>query len=138
VRVEVILEESPTCPRCALLRPLLRRLCDELGVPFFEVVVDTEAVAAYAQDARSRTLSGEWVEAFGTPRQRELYRRHRRVFEALASGAAVPNVRIRWHDGARTREIVIAGFPAGAEGSEEAIARYLANLRSLIRALRSA
>jgi len=134
VRVEVVLEEITTCPRCALLKELIKPLCDAMGIPFYERVVDASAVAAQARDSATRTMTPEWVEAFGTPEQRRLFKKYAPIFAELSRDVTAPNLIIRWHDGTRWSEIVIKGFTA--DRNDPMIPQFMANIQSLLRALR--
>jgi len=134
VLLEVILEDDVNCPRCAALEPLLRKICDELNIPFTVKLLGNRAVAAYEKDSASRTFSPEWIGKWGLREHRKKLKRLSPVLAYLQRIGAqtFPNVIIRWHDGIRTKEIVIRGF---SPDSSEA-RRYISNLYVLLKTLK--
>ena len=132
--LEVVLEAAVECPRCAALEPLLRRMCDELNIPFTVKYMGNRAVAAYEESVVSMTFSPEWVERWGLREHRERLGRLAPVLRYMQRVGAqtYPNVIIRWHDGARMKEIVIRGFDPGGKEAQA----YLSNLYALLKMLR--
>jgi len=129
--IEVILETSPNCPRChRALSKEIREICDTLGIPYYERIVDTKAVAVFVRDATTRTLSEDWIATYGSERHKRLLQRHRKVVEYLSKNVSFPNLIIRWHDGARPKEIVIRGF--AIDENDERIKPFLDNIRKLL------
>lgn len=59
--VEVTLYESIQCPRCAILRPILERICDILNIPFIRKEVDLDPHIWGADEARE-TFKPEFLE----------------------------------------------------------------------------
>jgi len=134
VLLEVIMEADVNCPRCAKLEPMLRRICDELNIPFMVKYLGNRAVAAYEESVASRTFSPEWIERWGL-------KEHKRSLKKLApiltylqriGAQTYPNVIIRWHDGMRTKEIVIRGFDPDSKEAQT----YISNLYVLLKMLR--
>ncbi len=133
--IEVVLEVGSDCPRChKILARAVRAICEELDIPFFEKIVDAHAVAAEEGDATTRTLRSEWIYTYGSKRQREFYEKHKEILDRLSRYRAYPNLIIRWHDGARMKEIVVRGFPADEE--DPRIPPFLRNIRILLHVLK--
>jgi len=134
VLLEVILEDDVNCPRCEKLLPVLRRICDELNIPFTVKHLGNRAVAAYEKDSASRTFSPKWIGKWGLREHKKKLKRLSPVLAYLQRIGAqtFPNVIIRWHDGIRTKEIVIRGF---SPDSSEA-RRYISNLYVLLKTLK--
>lgn len=110
--LEVIMEADVTCPFCARLKPIVQRLCDDLDIPFIVKYLGNRAVAAHEDSVVASTFSPEWVEKWGLDEHKEKLDKIAPVMEYLSRIGAqtVPNLIIRWHDGARVKEIVIRGF----------------------------
>ena len=132
--LEVIMESDVRCPRCAKLEPMLKRICDELSIPFIVKYLGNRAVAAHEESVASRTFSPEWIEKWGL-------KEHKRSLKKLApiltylqriGAQTYPNVVIRWHDGMRTKEIVVRGFDPDSDEAQS----YLSNLYALLKMLR--
>ena len=133
--LEVILEDDVNCPRCAALEPLLKKMCDDLNIPFAVKYLGNRAVAAYEECVASRTFSSRWIERWGL---REHKRKLRKLSPVLAylqriGAQTFPNIVIRWHDGIRMKEIVIRGYD---DSDEERARRFAANLYTLLRTLK--
>jgi len=134
VLLEVILEADVNCPRCAKLEPLLKRICDELDIPFTVKYATTKSVASYEECTSSRTFSPEWIERWGLPEHKMKLKKLEPVLRYLQRIGAqtYPNVIVRWFDGMRVREIVIRGFDPNSDKARD----YLRNLYILLRTLR--
>jgi len=135
VLLEVIMEDDVACPRCEKLLPVLRRICDELNIPFTVKLLGNRAVASYEQDSSSRTFSPAWIRRWGLREHRERLGRIEPVLAYLQRIGAqtFPNIVIRWHDGVRMKEIVIRGYD---DSDEERARQFVANLYTLLRTLR--
>jgi len=134
VLLEVVLEADTKCPRCAALEPLLRKMCDELNIPLTIKYLDNHAVAAYEESIASKTFSPEWVMRYGLPDHKKKLGKIAPVLKYLQRIGAqtFPNVIVRWHDGIRTKEIVIRGFDPYSDESK----MYLSNLYTLLKTLK--
>jgi len=132
--LEVVLEEDSRCQRCAKLVHALRKMCDDLNIPFIEKYLENRAVAAFEEPSVTRTFSREWIEKWGLPEHKKSLKKIEKVLAFLQERKAgsYPCVIIRWHDGIRLKEIVIRGFEPD---SKEADA-YLANLYVLLKMLK--
>ena len=133
--LEVIVEADPLCPRCEKLIPKLRRICDELNIPFTIRYVGGSSPASYAESVVTHTFSPEWVEEWGLEEHKRKLKKLEPVLRYLSrTGTAMtPTVIIRWHDGARLKEIVVRGYDTT---NEEASRRYLTNIYVLLRMLK--
>ena len=134
VLLEVILEDDVNCPRCERLLPVLRRICDELNIPFMVKYLGNRAVAAHEDSVVTHTFSPEWIEKYGLSEHKKALKKIEPVLRYLRRIGAqtFPNVIIRWHDGIRTKEIVIRGFDPNSEDAKS----YISNLYSLLKTLR--
>ncbi|RLF04442.1 MAG: hypothetical protein DRJ60_07095 [Thermoprotei archaeon] len=132
--LEVILEDDVSCPRCAKLEPMLRRICDELNIPFIIRYLGNKSVAAYEESVATHTFSPEWIERYGLPEHKKSLKKIKPVLRYLQriGAQAFPNVIIRWHDGIRTKEIVIRGFDPDSKEAKS----YISNLYVLLKTLR--
>jgi len=135
VLLEVVLEDDINCPRCKKLLPILRRICDELNIPFTIKLLGNRAVAAYAEDSASRTFSPEWIERWGLREHKRSLKKLAPILAYLKSIGAqtFPNIIIRWHDGIRTKEIVIRGYDDSDEGRAR---QFIANIYTLLKTLK--
>jgi len=132
VILEVVLEAEVNCPFCARLKPLLEKLCRDLDVPLTIKYLGNRAVAAHEDSAASSTFSPEWVQRWGLPEHKKKLEKIAPVLSYLQNIGAqtFPNVIIKWHDGIRTKEIVVRGFnPRRAN-------EYLRNLYVLLSTLK--
>jgi len=134
VLLEVILEADVNCPKCAALEPILRRICNELNIPFTVKYATVRSVAAHEESVSSRTFSPEWIERWGLPEHKRKLKKLEPVLRYLQRVGAqtYPNVIIRWHDGVRVKEIVIRGFSPNSDKAQD----YLRNLYMLLKMLR--
>ena len=133
--IEVILETSPSCPRChKILARAMREICDRLGIAFTEKNIDTDAVAVFEKDSMTRTLDENWIAEYGDEKHKKLLRKHRGIFKFLSKRAAFPNLIIRWHDGMRPKELVIRGFPN--DEKDPNIQPFLRNVEILLMILK--
>jgi len=132
--LEVILEADINCPRCAALEPLLRKICDELNIPFIVKYLGNRSVAVHEDSVVTHTFSPEWVERYGLPEHKKRLKKIEPVLRYLQRIGAqtFPNVIIRWHDGIRIKEIVIRGFDPYSKEAQS----YISNLYSLLKILR--
>ena len=133
--LEVIVEADVQCPRCEKLVPMLRRICDDLNIPFIVKYMGSRAVAAHEESVASRTFSPEWVERHGLQEHKKKLKKIAPILNYMQRIGAqtFPNVIIRWHDGVRPKEIVIRGFdPYGKEAKT-----YLSNIYMLLKTLKS-
>ncbi|MBW2674867.1 MAG: hypothetical protein JRD89_15875, partial [Deltaproteobacteria bacterium] len=121
VLLEVVMEADVRCPRCAKLEKLLRRICDELGVSFAVKYLGNRSVAAHEESIVTHTFSKEWVERYGLEEHRKALKRIEPVlnFFQKIGAQAFPTVIIRWHDGVRTKEIVVRGFDPDAPEAKQ-------------------
>jgi len=135
VLLEVILEDDVNCPRCERLLPVLRRICDELNIPFTIKHLGNRAVAAYEEDSASRTFSPEWIEKWGLKEHKKSLKKLAPILTYLQRIGAqtFPNIIIRWHDGMRMKEIVIRGYD---DSDEERARQFASNLYTLLKTLK--
>ena len=133
--LEVVLEDDVNCPRCERLYPVLRRICDELNVPLIVKHLGNRAVAAYEEDSASRTFSSEWIERWGLEEHRRSLKKIAPVLAYIKSIGAqtFPNIVVRWHDGVRTKEIVVRGYDDSDEGRAR---QFAANMYALLKTLK--
>lgn len=133
--LEVIVEADPFCPRCGSLIPRLRRICDELNIPFMVRYVGGSTPASYGESVVTHTLSPEWVERFGLDVHKRKLKKLEPILRYLSRArvAMTPTVIVRWHDGARVKEIVVRGYDIHDENASR---RYLANLYVLLKTLK--
>ena len=110
--IEVEMESDVSCPRCGKLEPLLRRICDELNIPFKVKYLSTRAVASHEDSVLTHVMSKEWIERHGLPEHKQSLKKIAPVLDLLQKTGSqfFPVTIIRWHDGARVREIVVRGF----------------------------
>ena len=129
--VEVILEEDPQCPRCRALEKVMRKICNELGIPFTVVIHSTRAVAAFKEDSSSHTFDPEWVQRWGLDYHKKKLKKLAPILAAFkqAGFQAFPNLIIRWHDGGRVKEIVINGYDPW---DEEKAKQFEENIKTLL------
>jgi len=134
VLLEVILEDDVECPRCAALEPILRRICDELNIPFTVKYLGNRAVAAYEESVASRTFSPKWIGKWGLPEHKKKLKKLAPILNYMqkVGAQAFPNVIIRWHDGLRMKEIVIRGFDPNSKNAKQ----FLSNIYTLLRMLK--
>jgi len=133
--LEVFVEEDAECPRCGKLIPKLRKICNDLNVPFYVRLLSTKSVAAYASDSVSRTFDPEWIKQFGLPEHKMKLKELTPILEMFKKYnlKSFPNLVIRWHDGRRMKEIVIRGYD---ESNEKANKQFLANLYLLLKVVK--
>jgi hypothetical protein len=112
VLVEVVLEADINCPLCSALEKILRRVCDDLNIPLTVKYAAHRAVASYEETTSFHTFSREWVERHGFFEHKAALGRIGKVLDMIQSTSlqSYPNLIVRWHDGVRTREIVIRGY----------------------------
>jgi len=112
VLVEVVLEADINCPLCSALEKILRRVCDDLNIPLTVKYAAHRAVASYEETTSFHTFSREWVERHGLSEHRSVLGKIGKVLDMIQSAGlqTYPNLIVRWHDGVRTREIVIRGY----------------------------
>ena len=110
--VEVILEADINCPLCSVLEKIVRRVCDDLNVPFTVKHAAHRSVASYEETTSFHTFSREWVERHGLSEHRSALSKIGKVLDMIQSAGlqTYPNLLVRWHDGVRPREIVIRGY----------------------------
>lgn len=130
--LEVVMEADPECPRCKALEPVLRKICRELDVPFHVKYMSNKSVATYEESIISRTMSAEWIKKHGLPEHKKSLGRIEPVLNYFRNMVSVPNVIIRWHDGLRTKEIVVKGFSPNDPNAKQ----YFSNIYSLLRMLK--
>jgi len=112
VLVEVILEADINCPLCSALEKIVKRICDDLNVPFTVKYATHRSVASYEETTSFHTFSREWVERHGLSEHRSVLGKIGKVLDMIQSAGlqTYPNLIVRWHDGVRPREIVIRGY----------------------------
>jgi len=110
--VEVILEADINCPLCSALEKIVKRICDDLNVPFTVKYATHRSVASYEETTSFHTFSREWVERHGLSEHRSVLGKIGKVLDMIQSAGlqTYPNLIVRWHDGVRPREIVIRGY----------------------------
>jgi len=135
VLLEVVLEADLQCPRCKALERHLRRICNELNIPFRVKYFVSRSVTWYEESVSTHTFSPEWIREHGLPEHKKVLEKISPILAFIQRGGVqlFPNTIIRWHDGYRVREIVIRGFDPG---DEERARVFLANLYSLLRVLK--
>ena len=133
--LEVIVEADPLCPRCEKLIPKLRKICDDLNIPFSVRYVGGSSPASYEESVVTHTLSPEWVERWGLDEHKRKLKRLEPVLRYLSKAGVsmTPTVIIRWYDGARLKEIVVRGYDIS---DEKASRNYLANIYVLLKTLK--
>jgi len=131
--IEAILEAEVTCPRCAALYKIMRRICDELNIPF-SVRYNTPSSIFYEDTTAFHTFSKEWIERFGSEEQREKLKDVEKVLNWMQREHLnmYPVLRIRFSDGERLQEIVVRGYDPSKERE------FATNIYILLRALKSA
>ena len=130
--VEVILEADINCPLCSALEKIVRRVCDDLNVPFTVKYAAHRSVASYEETTSFHTFSREWVERHGLSEHRSVLGKIGKVLDMIQSAGlqTYPNLIVRWHDGVRPREIVIRGYdPRGAREFTRNLATLLMYLK---------
>jgi hypothetical protein len=112
VLVEVVLEADINCPLCSALEKILRRVCDDLNIPLTVKYAAHRSVASYEETTSFHTFSREWVERHGSFEHRVALGKIGKVLDMIQSAGlqSYPNLIVRWHDGVRTREIIIRGY----------------------------
>jgi len=135
VLLEVVLEDDVNCPRCEALLPLIRKLCDDLNIPFYVKHLGNRAVASFEEDSSSRTFDPQWIERWGLKEHKRSLKKMESVLRYLKSIGAqtFPNLVIRWHDGMRVKEIVIRGFDYS---DKDRVRAFISNLRILLSMLK--
>jgi hypothetical protein len=115
VLVEVVLEAEINCPLCSALEKIVKRICDDLNVPFTVKYAAHRSVASYEETTSFHTFSREWIERHGSLEHKSALPRIGKVLDMIQSTGlqSYPNLVVRWHDGVRTREIVIRGYDPG-------------------------
>ena len=110
--VEVILEADINCPLCSALEKIVKRICDDLNVPFTVKYATHRSVASYEETTSFHTFSREWVERRGLSEHRSVLGKIGKVLDMIQSAGlqTYPNLIVRWYDGVRPREIVIRGY----------------------------
>ena len=110
--VEVILEADINCPLCSALEKIVKRVCDDLNVPFTVKYAAHRSVASYEETTSFHTFSREWIERYGSSEHRSALSKIGKVLDMIQSAGlqTYPNLIVRWHDGVRPREIVIRGY----------------------------
>jgi len=133
--LEVVLEDDVNCPRCEKLLPRLREICNKLNVPFIVKLLGNRSVAAYERDSASRTFDPNWIKRWGLKEHKMSLKKIAPTLNFLRSIEAqtFPNIIIRWHDGIRTREIVIRGYD---DSDKKRADRFLTNIYLLLSVLK--
>jgi hypothetical protein len=132
VLVEVVLEADINCPLCSALEKIVKRICDDLNIPLTVKYAAHRSVASYEETTSFHTFSREWVERHGSFEHRVALGKIGKVLDMIQSTSlqTYPNLIVRWHDGVRTREIVIRGYdPRGAREFARNLATLLMYLK---------
>jgi len=131
--IEVILEAEVTCPRCAALYKIMRRICDELNIPF-SARYSTPSSIFYEDTTAFHTFSKEWIERFGSEEQKEKLKDVEKVLNFIQREHInmYPVLRVRVAEGGRLQEIVIRGYDPSKERE------FAANIYILLRVLKRA
>ena len=131
--IEVILEAEVTCPRCAALYKIMRRICDELNIPF-SVRYNTPSSVFYEDTTAFHTFSKEWIERFGSEEQKEKLKDVVKVLNFIQREHInmYPVLRVRFVEGGRLQEIVVRGYDPSKERE------FAANIYMLLRVLKRA
>jgi hypothetical protein len=131
--IEVVLEADVTCPRCAALYKLMRRICSDLNIPF-SVRYNTPYSVFYEDTTAFHTFSREWIERFGSEEQREKLRGIEKALNLIQREHLnmYPVLRVRVVEGGRPQEIVIRGYDPSKERE------FAANIYALLRVLKRA
>jgi hypothetical protein len=110
--VEVVLEADINCPLCSALEKVVRRVCDDLNVPFTVKYATHRSAASYEETTSFHTFSKDWVEKHGSSVHKSALGKIGKVLDMIQSVGlqSYPNLIVRWHDGVRPREIVIRGY----------------------------
>ena len=129
--IEAILEAEVTCPRCAALYKIMRRICDELNIPF-SVRYNTPYSIFYEDTTAFHTFSKEWIERFGSEEQKQKLKDIVSVLEFIQREHInmYPVLRIRFFSGGRWQEIVIRGYDPSKERE------FAVNIYALLRVLK--
>jgi hypothetical protein len=131
--IEVVLEAEVTCPRCAALYRLMRKICNDLNIPF-SVRYNTPYSIFYEDTTAFHTFSKEWIERFGSEEQKEKLKDVEKVLNFIQREHInmYPVLRIRVATGGRLQEIVIRGYDPSKERE------FVANIYALLRVLKRA
>jgi hypothetical protein len=131
--IEVILEAEVTCPRCAALYKIMRRICDELNIPF-SVMYNTPSSIFYEDTTAFHTFSKEWIERFGSEEQKEKLKDVEKVLNFIQREHInmYPVLRVRFVEGGGLQEIVIRGYDPSKERE------FATNIYILLRVLKRA
>lgn len=125
--MQVVLEFLPTCKKCDALIEELGKLSAVLDFEFVPVMLDSSIEGLSEQGSASRIMSEEWINTFGSEKQKQLYSKAKSVFQMLSEGSVAPVLRINWFDGRRERELIIKGFSA----DKNAIRNLIKTIKSL-------
>lgn len=133
--VELELSESDGCPRCALLRPILRSISERLKVPLIRRSVDV-SYSVFGADPVNQLFRDMRVLGIA-PELVQQARRDRGVVLALNRGRRIvhtPVITIRAYlRGRGPVQLHIWGFPAHiGEDNREEVENFAANLEALI------
>jgi len=127
VRVQI----SPSCPKCDALLEELFRAGIEYGFEVLPEVVDTTFEPLYLKDSASKIYNEEWIEKFGSKKQKELYKKAKPVVDMMGQTTATPVVEVTWYQGQIERSLVIKGF--SKKLSEEGIKNIVKAILMLLR-----
>ncbi|MEM2029875.1 MAG: hypothetical protein QW734_05330 [Candidatus Bathyarchaeia archaeon] len=108
--MRVVLEYLPTCRKCDALIEELSALAISLDFEFVPLLLDSGIEGLSEQGSATRVMSEEWINMFGSEKQKELHSKAKNLFKMLSEGSIAPVLRIEWFDGKRNRELVIKGF----------------------------
>jgi glutaredoxin len=131
VHVEVQLNEMPDCPYCALVRPVLERICRRLGIPLRRSEVNVNP-RIFGDDGLRQAFLEENLARL-VPSAANAGREAREMFRSHARSIHTP-------------VIVVTGYPLRGPAvrltvwgapPEDRLGEYEANMEALLRALRS-
>jgi len=130
--VEVMLQESPFCPYCEKLRPILERVCEALNIPLFRRQVSLDP-HIWGGDAAHETFRREFLEQHAPDIAKDPLASA--LAEYLSRRIHTPVIVISANLPDRPLQIVIRGFTT-RYGEETAA--FERNLFTLLRGLKEA
>jgi len=128
--VEVTLQESPFCPFCEKLRPILERICEALNIPFFRRQVSLDP-HIWGGDAAHETFKKEFLEQHAPDLAEDPFASA--LSEYLSKRIHTPVVVISADLPSGPLEIVIRGFTTKYGQETVAFERHLFMLLSSLK-----
>lgn len=127
VRVQI----SPTCPKCDRLLEELYRASIEYDFEFLPEFVETTLETHYLKDSATKIYNEDWIQKFGSEKQKKLYKEAKSVIDMMGQTTATPVIEIIWNQGQTDRSLVIKGF--SKDLSEKGIKNLIRLILMLLR-----